>query len=160
VRASLQPAAAGAAISIYAIWNARNLLAAWLHSPYDRCGSLAFLLWTVPILSLWMTRLLANRARSTRLSSAPFAIALAVSFAGVAADLSALKYLGLAIALSGFLPVQPATFVWLGCAAAWMPAAGWAFSSHGSILVNSMRATIGLAALLLTPRFMSHESVQ
>jgi len=154
---SLQPVAAGAAISLYATWNARHLLAAWLHSPYDRCDSLAFLLWIVPIAFLWMRRL--STDRPARVSSAAFAIALLISFAGVATDLSVLEYLGLAIALAGFLPIQPATFPWLACAAAWMPAAGWAFSAHGSLLVNSMRAAIGLAALLLTPLFLHNESI-
>ena len=157
MKASLQPVAAGAAISLYAAWNARNLLAAWLHSPYDRYGWLAFLLWVFPIGCLWMTRLHTDHAGSKQVSSAAFAIALAISFAGVISDLGALKYLGLAIALAGFLPLQPASFVYLACAAAWMPAAGWALSSHGSLLVNSIRATIGLAAVLLTPCFLSNE---
>jgi len=155
---SVQPIAAGAAITLYAAWNARHLAGAWLHSPFDRCGSLAFLLWIVPIACLWVTRRLTGRAG--RVSSAAVAIALVVSFAGVATDLSVLEYLALAIALAGFLPVQPATFVWLACAAAWMPAAGWAFSSHGFVLVNAVRAGIGFLALLLTPFFLRHESIR
>lgn len=146
---SLQPLAAGAAITLYASWNARALLSAWIHSPFDRCGSLAFVLWTVPVACFWVTRMLGDSSR--RVSIPAFAIALVVSFAGVATDLSVIEYLGLAIAMAGFLPLKPATFVWLGCAVAWMPAAGWAFSSHGSVLINSMRAGIGLAALLITP---------
>jgi hypothetical protein len=74
-------------------------------------------------------------------------------------DLYVLEYLGLAIALAGFLPIRPATFAWLACAPAWMPAAGWAFSSQGPVLVNSMRAAIALVAVLMTPLFLRHESV-
>ena len=34
----------------YGIWQSRNLLEAWLHSPFDRWGWLAFLIWLVPFL--------------------------------------------------------------------------------------------------------------
>ena len=154
----LQPLAAGAAIALYAAWNARHLLNAWLHSPFDRCDSLAFFLWVSPVACLWARRLLTGCP--ARVSPGAFAISLAISFAGVATDLSALEYLGLAVALAGFLPIRPVTFPWLAFAAAWMPAAGWAFSTQGSILVNSMRAAAGLAALLLTPLFLRHDSVR
>ena len=152
--ASLQPLAAGAAITLYAAWNARNLLAAWLHSPFDRCGSVAFLLWIVPIL-LW-----AARPSPRRVSIPAFAVALLISFAGVAADLGALKYLGLALALAAFLPLRPATSLWLPCAAAWMPAAGWAFSAHGPLFVNSARVAVGLAALATTPLLLRDEKLR
>jgi hypothetical protein len=153
---SLQPVAAGVAISLYAAWNARRLHFAWLYSPYDRGDSVAFLLWIMPIAFLWVRRL--STGRPARVSSAAFAIGLVISFAGVATDLSVLEYLGLAVALAGFLPIQPATVPWLACAAAWMPAAGWAFSAHGSVLVNSMRVAVGVAALLLTPLFLRNDS--
>ncbi len=149
--------AAGVAITLYTAWNAHKVLGAWLHSPFDRCGSLAFLLWIVPIACLWVGRRL--RERPSRVSAAAFAAALLVSFAGVATDLSVLEYAGVAIALAGFLPVQRATFIWLGCALAWMPAAGWALSSHGSVAVNVMRVAIGLLAMLLTPLFLRRESI-
>ncbi len=155
LRATLQAAAAGAAICLYAGWNARGLLAAWLHSPYDRCGSLAFALWVLPIAGLWVK----GAGGPERVSPAAFAIGLAVSFAGVATDLNVFEYLGLAIALAGFLPIRPVTFLWLACAAAWMPAAGWAFSSHGAALVNCARAAMGLAAAVLTPLFLRHDTI-
>jgi hypothetical protein len=158
--------AAGAAITVYAAWNARNLVSAWLHAPFDRRGIPAFVLWNVPIACLWISRLLNSRnpkseIRNRRCPVSPvaFAIALVVSFSGVAADLYVLEYLGLAIALAGFLPVRPATFAWLACACAWMPAAGWAFSSCGPALVNSFRAVIGLAAVSMTPLLLRNESV-
>ncbi len=147
--------AAGVAIALYAAWNARNLTAAWLHSPFDRCGAPAFLLWLVPI--VWIRAKGPLDGARARVSTAAFAAGLVLSFAGVAADLGVVKYAGLAIALAGFLPIQPARFLWLACAAGWMPAAGWAFSSHGVILVNAMRAAIGLAAMALIPLFLRHE---
>jgi hypothetical protein len=158
--------AAGAAITLYAAWNARNLVPAWQHSPYDRRGFPAFLLWNVPLASLWISRLLDFQIRNSKLeirnlhgsvSPVVFAIALVVSFSGAAADLYVLEYLGLAIALAGFLPVRPATLAWLACACAWMPAAGWAFSSYGPVLVNFIRAVIGLAAVSMTPLILRNE---
>jgi hypothetical protein len=153
---TFQPAAAGAAICAYAAWNARGLLAAWLHSPFDRSGSLAFALWVLPIAWLWRK----GACGPGMVTPAAFAIGLAVSFAGLATDLNVFEYLGLAIALAGFLPVRPATFLWLACAVSWMPAAGWAFSSHGALPVNCLRAATGLAAAVLTPIFLRHDSIR
>ncbi len=153
----VKPSAAGVAITVYAAWNARIVLGAWQHSPFDRCGFVAFILWIVPVACLFVARRLTERP--TQASSAAFGIALLLSFAGVAMDLSVLEYAGLAIALAGFLPVQGATFVWLVCAAAWMPAAGWAFSAHGYITVNAMRVAVGLLAVFLTPLFLRRESI-
>jgi len=146
---SLQPIAAGAAISLYAGWNARHLLGAWVHSPYDRCDSVAFVLWLFPIGLYWALRRSQEQPRP--LGMIPFAIALAVSFAGVAMDLSFLEYLAFAVALAGFIPFRPASVLWLPCAALWMPGAGWAFSSHGPLPVNAARVGVALCSLLLIP---------
>ncbi len=156
-QSDLHPVAAGVAITLYTAWNAHNLLGAWLHSPFDRIDSLAFLLWVLPVACLWVARRFAGRPG--RVALAAFAIGLIVSFAGVATDLHVLEYAGLAIALMGFLPVQRATFLWLLCAIAWMPAAGWVFSAHGVATVNAVRAAVGFLAFLLTPLFLRHESI-
>jgi len=34
----------------YGVWQSRNLVEAWLHSPFDRWGWLAFLIWASPVL--------------------------------------------------------------------------------------------------------------
>ena len=163
---ALQPAIAGIAITLYAAWNARNVVSAWQHSPFDRRGFPGFLLWSAPLGAVWLSRLVKAQTRNPKpeilhsaVSPAAFAIALIVSFSGAAADLYVLEYLGLAIALAGFLPVRPVTFAWLACAIAWMPAAGWAFSSEGPVLVNAMRAVIALVAVSMTPLFLRHETV-
>jgi len=149
---------AGIAISLYAAWNARDLLMAWLHSPYDRFGYIAFLLWMLPVGCVWFTRHIFGLAVHGHVRAGALAIGLAVSFAGVILDVNAIKYLGLAITISGFLPLQPATYVWLACALGWMPAAGWALSSHAAVLVNCIRIVIGMIALFSTPSFLRHES--
>lgn len=149
---SLQPILPAAAIALYTAWNARNLAGAWQHSPFDRCGSLAFIFWITPVVAAWWT------VRPLRVCLGVCTLALAISFAGVATDLSVLEYAGLAVALASFLPFRPAFFGWLACAAAWMPAAGWAFSSQGAVLVNSMRVAAGIAAAALTPLLLNHES--
>jgi hypothetical protein len=146
--ATVQPLIIGAAITFYAAWNARGLLAAWLHSPYDRFDPSAFAFWLLPIAVI---RTLHRPGRPLSVGIAPFAIALLVSFAGVAVDLRSLEYLSLAVALSGFIPFRPATLPWLLCAIAWMPGAGWAFSSHGPLFVNVSRLACGLLSVALTP---------
>ena len=145
---SVQPLVIGTAITLYAAWNARSLLAAWLHSPYDRFDPSAFAFWLLPIA---VVRTLQGSGRALPLGIAPFAVALLVSFAGVAVDLRSLEYLSLAVALTGFIPFRPATILWLCCATAWMPGAGWAFSSHGPLFVNCARVAAGLTSLALTP---------
>jgi hypothetical protein len=148
---SAQALAAGAAIALYAGWNARSLWGAWLHSPYDRSDPTAFLIWLLPIVIVWMRHFSRRIPPTLATGIAPFAIALAVSFAGVAVDLRSLEYLSLAVALSGFIPFRPATLLWLPLAASWMPGTGWAFSSHGPLYVNCARIVIGCGSLAITP---------
>lgn len=145
---AVQPLIIGAAITLYAAWNARGLLAAWLHSPYDRFDPSAFAFWLLPIA---VVRTLHRTRWALPVGLAPFAIALLVSFAGVAVDLRSLEYLSLAVALTGFIPFRPATLLWLLCATAWMPGTGWAFSSHGPLFVNCARLLFGLFSLALSP---------
>jgi hypothetical protein len=158
----IQPSAAlsGAAITAYAAWSARDILTAWVHSPYDRCDSLVFVMWLAPLCYLWMAYPVVAREVLKRSSCAAFAAALGLSFLGVIVDMSALKYLGLAVALAGFLPMQPVTLLWLAAAAAWMPAAGWTMSAHGVPLVCAMRLAVGLGALSLTSSFLHDEPVR
>ncbi len=145
---AFHPIAAGIAITLYAAWNARGLVAAWLYSPYDRFDPAAFAFWLLPIAIVWT---LHQRRGPLNLGIAPFAIALVVSFAGVAVDLRSLEYLSLAVALAGFIPFRPATLLWLACAIAWMPGTGWAFSSNGPLFVNCARVATGLASVAFTP---------
>jgi hypothetical protein len=154
LNAPLPAVAACIAICGYAIWNARGLFSAWMHSPYDRCGGLAYLFWIGPVLFVWA----GPSSDARRLNPAVFAIALACSFAGVVLDLSVLDYAALAIAIAGFVRSRPAIIPWLACSVSWMPAAGWGLSSHGALMVNLMRVAIGLASLLFIPLLICRES--
>ena len=160
MKKSLEPSASGLAVSVYAGWNARGLVAAWMHSPYDRCGWAAFALWLAPIVYLWMAYPVVAREAMKRCACAAFATGLALSFLGVIIDLSALKYLGLAVALTGFVPLELTTLPWLALAAAWMPGTGWAFNSYGSIAVNAGRIVLAFGAVMLAPSFLRHEPVR
>jgi len=158
LKARSQSVYAGLAISLYAAWNARDLPLAWMHSPYDRMGWLAFLLWLQPLGCFWMCRQVLGAELFKQSGVALFALGLAVSFTGVVVDLNAVKYLGLALSLGGFLPPGPALWAWLGCAAGWMPVIGWTLSLHSTLMVNLIRVVSGLVALFLTPLFLRYES--
>jgi len=149
--------AAGSAVCAYALWNARHLAVAWLHSPFDRCGFPSFLLWLIPL--VWHWHASAHEERPA-LSFSFFFVALVLSFVGVALDLNAIKSLAFAVSLAGFLPIRPATFLWLGCAFAWMPAAGWLFTALGPMPVNCLRIALGIAAASLTHAILSRETAR
>ena len=153
-------AAAAQVIALYVAWNARALLAAWIHAPYDRCGSPAFLLWAaMPFFVRLSYSLDARDSAQPPVSAVLPAAALALTFAGIITDLSVLKDIALAVAIGAFLPLRPATFLWLALSVAWMPAAGWVFKSAGVVGVNIFRLVLGAAAIPLTPLYLRREPI-
>ncbi len=127
-----------AAITGFALWTARDLVNAWLHSPLDRGGWLAWLLWCVPV--AW-TMVGFRGTAGRRLPGMPaparsappqvragfLAGALGCAVAASGSDLNVLGHLGLAVALAAWArPPRPgAVWVWLVTAVAWMPVFGW-----------------------------------
>lgn len=144
MKPSRQIKIAGAAICLYAAWNARDLVAAWRHSPYDRFGWLAFLLWSFPAALA--------AARRADASAAWFGAGLAVSLAGEVVDLNIVKHAGLAIAIAGFFKTRAATLVWLACALGWMPALGWALNASGAVAVNALRILAAIVPAIFLRR--------
>jgi hypothetical protein len=149
---------AGAAITLYAAWNSRDLLAAWFHSPFDRMGLPAFVVWLLPLLIMEMIRQLPE-ARVGKFFDAGFFLGLGFSLAGVALNLNFLKHLGLAFSCAGFLPLRPALAVWFFSCLAWMPVLGWAFSPAGTFAVNFFRVLLAAGgAVWMSLRLANHEN--
>lgn len=115
-------------IAGYAALQSRDLLPAWLHSPFDRLGWLAFLIWVTPVLLL--------QARSPKADRLACGGAVLLLLAGSVAALNALTYAGFALAISAFLPRDRARIFFLATSVSWMPA----FSYFLSRLIPSMVA--------------------
>jgi hypothetical protein len=133
-----------AAILGFSAWRSfPGLLEAWRHAPYDRLGWIAFLLWIAPL--VW------------RFSQPPrpwFAghpacswLALLLLLGGSLADINALKYGALAVALAGFQPRLLLTVPWLLLGVAWMPALGWLGAPLGTAGMHGLRLLLGCLAL-------------
>jgi hypothetical protein len=60
--------------------------------------------------------------------------------------LNALKYVGLALALSSFLPWHPILIIWILGAISWMPALGWVGSHYFPSNVTIVRFIIACLA--------------
>jgi hypothetical protein len=156
----INPVAAGLGVLLYTLWNARDLVALWVHSQNARCDSVAFVLWLAPIASLWVARPAATRAAVDHSSALVFSIALGLSCAGVMTDVAILKDLGFAVALAGFLPFRRCAWIWLIIAATWMPASGWAFEAHNPALVNSARIVVACLSVALFPFLIPAEPIE
>jgi hypothetical protein len=121
-------------------------LRAWLHSPFDRTGWIAWLIWCVP------AAVQAFRASPTCLAWFPAGVF--VSLVGFIGDFHFLEQAGLATVSAGFLSQCRIVWVWLAAAISWMPVFGWAFSFAGTSMVCAGRVVLAVAAAGLTFRFL------
>lgn len=140
------------------------LVNAWRHSPFDRLGWIAFLLWLIPVGAVFL------RPRSAGLrtgedAAAPASlpgrrpalrvlswIALIIVVLAVVVDMNALRYVALALALGAWMPRRAWAWVWLVLALAWMPALGWLGAGLKASGVNVLRVLLGALAAGLWAR--------
>jgi len=131
-------------VAAFCAWQAADLLHAWRHSPYDRLGWLALVVWAVPA------------ARAVGRGAKPaYGLKLAIgslilALVGVLGDLNFLVYWGLAGTIGSLAGVFGRAWLWLGLAVCWMPVFGW-FGSQlhlPALPVNILRllAALGAAA--------------
>jgi len=149
VRTVTQLRMAGSAVALYTGWNARSLVEAWQHSPFDREDAIAWIIWIVPVfLSL-------REGREIRFGWVGTALALA--FAGVVLDLNLLRHLAFGLACAGLTAPRRGFWLWLPMALTWMPVLGW-FLSKGDLglmtvgLLRVSLATIGTVGYLAWKR--------
>lgn len=132
---------AEATVLAYCLWQARDLIPAWLKSPYDRLGWLALIIWLLPV--LYQRRPLC-RYRS---HSAPLllGLGLALSCIGVVGSLNLLNHLGLATTLAGLAPASSRRFPWAVAAVSWIPFLGWIGSHWFPSLILPVRLLLAAA---------------
>lgn len=112
---------AEASVFTYCVWQARDLITAWQRSPHDRLGWLPLIIWLFPILYK------RSHLSTGQVDSFPLLLVLGLvtSFTGDVGSLNVLKDLGLAMALSGLIPLSPRHLFWTLTAISWMPLFGW-----------------------------------
>lgn len=126
----------------YCIFEAYDVMGAWSSSPLIRWGWAAFLIWIAPAIFY-----VANvRRRGVPREPTLILLAAAVLFTlvGTLGDLNASRYLGLALAVSGFLPWTWAMVIWIPSALSWMPAFGWFLRSLPITAVNLLQVSIAI----------------
>lgn len=134
----------GIAALFYCLWQARGLAHTWADSPFDKAGSVAFLIWALPILyKAW---------GGAPMRMAWFAAGVIISLLGSLGELNMIKIAGLAVTACGFLPVSRVRWIHLAGAACWMPGAGWLLMSAGPTTVNGLRVLAAIIAAILTLR--------
>lgn len=135
---------AGIASLVYCLWQARDLPNFWVTSPFDKAGSLAFLIWVLPILyKAW---------NGSAIRMAWFAAGVVISLLGSLGELNAAKFAGLAVTACGFLPVSRVSWVHLAGAICWMPMLGWFLDFTGTATVNGLRVLLALVTAIITLR--------
>jgi len=132
------------AVVVYTAVQARDLLMAWRHSPFDRLGALVFLLWLVP----------AVRAAWKRTAPAPLTwlvwVALGFALAGGISGINSLNNIALALVLAGRWPLPGnRLWYWVALGLTWMPIFGWFGAKAGMPvwLVETARGLLGLLSL-------------
>jgi len=131
----------GLAVPLFCAWQARDLINAWRHSPHDRLGWLALLVWLAPV-----ARRIAGKKRAEL--SASFILMGAAIGCGLAGELTELHFLGhvaLALALAGWLKISFRSLAWLLTAVAWMPVFGWWLAPVSEALILPLRLALALA---------------
>ena len=131
------------AVLIFAAVLSRDLLSAWQHSPHDRLGWLALLVWLAP---------LAQRlARGPRPVPADFYLLAAAILSGLLgrlAEVHFLNHVALVLALGAWLEFSRRTAPWLLAAVAWLPVFGWWLADCSAGTVLFFRLALALAGVM------------
>jgi hypothetical protein len=130
------------AILAFCAWLSRDLLNAWQHSPHDKFGWLALLIWLLPLgWRLW---------RKENLAASVWFLGAAI-ITGAVGELSEFHFLGhaaLAFSLAAWLPLSPWLAVWLATALSWMPVLGWELGGFSGGAVLFSRLVLALAGVV------------
>lgn len=138
-----------AAVLAYALSGSLDLLKAWSHSPIERFGWMALVIWAFPVALLRSRRGGTGAAGPAR----PLLLGLSVSlvFLGGVSSLNLLQHWGLVLGVMAVTPVRVPSFVWVVAAVSWMPLLGWCLKSLPVVVIPAIRlgiATAGALALM------------
>ncbi len=141
---------AGLAALFFCALMVGDLPRAWLWSPFDRAGSVAFVGWALPVMAALVLQHKAARRGLLVVPSVLFsASALVLLMMGAATSLNVFKHGAVVFAAAAFMPRSWKTGLWLVSAASWMPALGWVFHGAGLAWVHLARVALGAGALAM-----------
>ena len=129
------------AVLLFAAWQSSDLPKAWQHSPHDRLGWLALLVWLAPL-----ARRLAGKGRH-EFSANPCLLGAAI-LAGTLGELTELHFFGhvaLALAAAAWIKISWRSCLWLATAVAWMPVFGWWLTEFSGGTVFALRLLLSIA---------------
>jgi len=132
------------AVLLFAAWQASDLPEAWQHSPHDRLGWLALLVWLAPLV-----RRLAGKARR-EFSANPYLLGSAI-LTGTLGELTELHFFGhaaLALAAAAWIKTSWRSWLWLATAVAWMPVFGWWLTDFSGGTVFALRLLLAMAGVI------------
>jgi hypothetical protein len=139
-----------AGVLAFCAWQAPDLITAWRHSPFDRHGGIALLIWLAPLAASFAG--IGARPGSGRLGLLLAWLALATCVAGKLADMHFLNHVALALACAALAPQSRLSTLWLLMGLAWMPVLGWLLNSLPATVVSAIRMSMAtLAALSVWP---------
>lgn len=128
-----------AAVLVYGVVGALDLLKAWSHSPIERFGWVALLVWVAPV--VWLRRRTGGGSPGR---PAMLGAAVALGFVGAVGSLNVLQHAGLAVAVMSVTPVRGICWVWLVAAVSWTPLLGWALKGLPVAVIPAVRLLVAL----------------
>ena len=128
-------------VVFFAAFLSRDLINAWRHSPHDRLGWLALLVWLVPL----ALRLADISGTGTPANFILMGAAIVCGLLGDLAEVHFLDHVALALALGAWLKFSWRTLPWLLSAVAWMPVCGWWLAGFSAGTILTFRLALALA---------------
>lgn len=130
------------AVLLFAAWRSRDLLNTWQHSPRDRLGWLALVVWLAPLAPQ-----LVNRRGQAGANAYMVGAAIVCGLLGELAEVHFCNHVALALALAAWLKGSLHALPWMLAAAAWMPVFGWGLADVSSGRVLICRLALALAGV-------------
>ncbi len=110
----------------YCAWRSNELLNAWEHSPMDKWGGLAFLIWLGPVYYA-----LLKRSQEFDLRTVNYwllAMGLGMTLVGSMSSMNMAHYCGLTLTVLSWIRWRRQHIFWAVGAIAWMPVFGYSMS--------------------------------
>jgi hypothetical protein len=139
----------GWVVLVLAAWDSRAIVPAWMHSPLDKFGWVALMLWVGAAIWFW------SQGRSQGEGRA-FWIGLSMLFlaGGAVSGLNTLGYIAFALAVAALPGWSWKTLGWFLCSLSWMPPLSWAANALPIPMLLGLRLALAVAGavILLFPK--------
>ncbi len=143
----------GWVVLVLAAWDSRAIVPAWMHSPLDKFGWVALMLWAGAAIWFWF------QGRSQGVGRA-FWIGLSLLFlaGGVVSSLNTLGYIAFALAVAALPGWSWKTLGWFLCSLSWMPPLSWIANALPIPVLLGLRLALAMIGVLILLVPQSNES--